>query len=436
MCRTFKAGSGGPVCTARLAEQPCVLLVVRRVCVCVCVQAGIDLQLARHVAHLFTRDPLVIRKDRLHLNDDADTDHWENIQSTVRAAPELAPLASPPRTPCTPDLITLAWLAPRRTGKRRVRPRALEQAPAPQLRQDKRCASMHLPTPCPCDCAPTGALEATSQGSAVRATCGLARRVPLDGGANDRLRERGLHGVRAFVPLSHCVTPLSITVCHVLLLQVFIVLLSRVILAFDLNLYMPLSLVDENMRRAHTRNATTAERFHFRALEGPNEGSIMELSLAEILGGKEGAFPGFVPLIFAYLDEIECDPETLVLVSNYMELILRRARGELLTPAAWMRDFIQHHEDYAGDSIVPESTAHDLLQACAAIGEGRRQEPTLVGKHPLLPLRTDNAWPTPLIAPRLSRDALSRYHLTKAYRDRDAPHKQDFWQGHNTGKTD
>ena len=95
--------------------------------------------------------------------------------------------------------------------------------------------------------------------------------------------------MRAFVPLSHCVTPLSITVCHVLLLQVFIVLLSRVILAFDLNLYMPLSLVDENMRRAHTRNATTAERFHFRALEGPNEGSIMELSLAEILGGKEGA---------------------------------------------------------------------------------------------------------------------------------------------------
>ncbi|CAM9803030.1 unnamed protein product, partial [Ectocarpus fasciculatus] len=35
---------------------------------------------------------------------------------------------------------------------------------------------------------------------------------------------------------------------------VFVVLVTRVILAFDLNLYIPLSKVDENMKRAHSRD--------------------------------------------------------------------------------------------------------------------------------------------------------------------------------------
>ncbi|CAN0547444.1 unnamed protein product, partial [Ectocarpus sp. 8 AP-2014] len=35
---------------------------------------------------------------------------------------------------------------------------------------------------------------------------------------------------------------------------VFVVLVTRVILAFDLNLYIPLSKVDDNMKRAHSRD--------------------------------------------------------------------------------------------------------------------------------------------------------------------------------------
>lgn len=210
---------------------------------------------------------------------------------------------------------------------------------------------------------------------------------------------------------------------------VFIVLASRVILAFDLNLYMPLSLVDVNMRRAHKREAVGTQTFHFRALDGPREGQVLEMSVAEIVGGKGDAFPGLVPLIFAYLDEIECDPETLATVSNYMELILRRARGELLTPASWMRAFVTAHPAYAHDSVVPETVAHDLLQAIAALAEGRRQEPSLLGKRHVHPMRTDNAWPTPLTAPRLSRQTLNRYlarrqTATNAERD-EAPEDGD-----------
>ena len=43
-----------------------------------------------------------------------------------------------------------------------------------------------------------------------------------------------------------------------------LVLLSRVVLFFDLSLYIPISLVDENMRRAHGRDALHESKFYFR----------------------------------------------------------------------------------------------------------------------------------------------------------------------------
>ncbi|KAL8978840.1 MAG: hypothetical protein Q9205_005675, partial [Flavoplaca limonia] len=42
-------------------------------------------------------------------------------------------------------------------------------------------------------------------------------------------------------------------------------LLSRTILHFDLNLYMPISMVDENMERSHERDAVNRQRFNFPA---------------------------------------------------------------------------------------------------------------------------------------------------------------------------
>ena len=45
---------------------------------------------------------------------------------------------------------------------------------------------------------------------------------------------------------------------------VFSALLSRAILFFDLNLYIPISKVDENLQLAHNREAVTKEKFAFR----------------------------------------------------------------------------------------------------------------------------------------------------------------------------
>ena len=53
--------------------------------------------------------------------------------------------------------------------------------------------------------------------------------------------------------------------------SVFTVLVTRVILAFDLSLYVPLSRVDANMRRAQRMDAATTEKFYFRRQLAPNE---------------------------------------------------------------------------------------------------------------------------------------------------------------------
>ena len=51
----------------------------------------------------------------------------------------------------------------------------------------------------------------------------------------------------------------------------FITLLTRVILTFDLNLYVPLSRVDANMQRAHGRDASAKGKFFFRRHMAPLE---------------------------------------------------------------------------------------------------------------------------------------------------------------------
>jgi glutamate--cysteine ligase catalytic subunit len=42
--------------------------------------AGMDAVLAKHISHLFTRDPLVIFDDAIELDNTRSLDHFENIQ--------------------------------------------------------------------------------------------------------------------------------------------------------------------------------------------------------------------------------------------------------------------------------------------------------------------------------------------------------------------
>jgi len=275
------------------------------------IAGGIDEMMARHVAWMYSRDPLVIYREKLEQDVTTSSDHYENIQSTnwnsVRF--KLPPPGS-----------DIGWRVEFRT-------------PELQLTDFENAA-----------------------------------------------------------------------------FSIFTVLLSRVIIAFNLNLYVPMSKNDANMETAHEEDAVNKGRFFFRKqIIKPSEPLAVQLyhstspairsrdikgefdrlnfptgednndydlmTLAEIINGKSSeesgeAFPGILPLVHAYLDLIECSGATRDVLNCYLDLVRLRASGELQTAAQWMRGFVTGHKDYQKDSVITPSMNDDLIEACLAISDG------------------------------------------------------------------
>jgi hypothetical protein len=77
-------------------------------------------------------------------------------------------------------------------------------------------------------------------------------------------------------------------------------------------------------------------------------------------------YKGLVTMIMAYLETIGTDTLSLSTVTGYLDFIVARASGELMTPAAWMRKFIRSHPDYKHDSVISPRIAADLMVSTAA----------------------------------------------------------------------
>ncbi|XP_018796163.1 PREDICTED: glutamate--cysteine ligase [Bactrocera latifrons] len=264
---------------------------------------GIDPLLAQHVAHLFIRDTVSLFSEKIDQNDEEDTDHFENIQSTNWQTMRFKP--PPPNS-------SIGW---------RVEFR-------------------------PCE-----AQISDFENAAI--------------------------------------------VC-------FVVLLTRVILSYQLNFLIPISKVDENMQTAQKRDACRKEKFWFRktskkscyingnGVNGVHNGTKENgeinheeyelLTIGEIFNGKADTFPGLVPLIRSYLQSMEVDPDTHCTIEQYLRFIEKRASGELITTATWMREQVLNHPDYKQDSVVSDRINYDLLKRIKDIQEGKVIEPTLLGK--------------------------------------------------------
>uniref|UniRef100_A0A674D1U4 Glutamate--cysteine ligase n=1 Tax=Salmo trutta TaxID=8032 RepID=A0A674D1U4_SALTR len=241
--------------------------------------AGIDKLLAQHIAHLFIRDPLSLFEEKIYLDDENESDHFENLQSTNWQTMRFKP--PPPNS-------DIGW---------RVEFRPME--------------------------------------------------VQLTDFENS-----------AFV--------------------VFIVLLTRVILSYKLDFLIPLSKVDENMKVAQKRNAVQEGIFQcFETCEGDNEYTLM--SIDTIINGKEGIFQGLIPILNCYLENMEVDVDTRCTILNYLKLIKRRASGELMTMAKWMREFVDKHPQYKQDSVITDRINYDLLRKCDSITNGEERCPELIG---------------------------------------------------------
>ncbi|XP_075564698.1 glutamate--cysteine ligase catalytic subunit isoform X6 [Pelecanus crispus] len=116
---------------------------------------------------------------------------------------------------------------------------------------------------------------------------------------------------------------------------VFVVLLTRVILSYKLDFLIPLS--------------------------------------------KEGVFPGLIPILNSYLENMEVDVDTRCTILNYLKLIKKRASGELMTVARWMREFIAQHPDYKQDSVITDEMNYSLIWKCNQIAQGQAECPELLG---------------------------------------------------------
>ncbi|XP_015364646.1 PREDICTED: glutamate--cysteine ligase [Diuraphis noxia] len=173
----------------------------------------------------------------------------------------------------------------------------------------------------------------------------------------------------------------------------FVVLLTRVILSYQLNFIIPISKVDENMSKAQKRSAALTEKFWFRkniaastsktanvnVNISDDDASYMKMSINEIINGKTGEFPGLIPLIHSYLSSMEVDTDTHCTIQQYLKLISRRASGQIDTTASWIRRFVQDHPAYKHDSVVNDEINYDLLMTADGIRSGRISCPRLLG---------------------------------------------------------
>lgn len=195
--------------------------------------------------------------------------------------------------------------------------------------------------------------------------------------------------------------------------SIFIVLVTRAILSFDLNFYVPIQRTTENMETAHAREAAQERKFYFRkdpfpsrvhrhqssprngssnvssttssAVNtpppspplGPVESEYALMTISEIVNGsaEDGSFPGLIPLVESYLDSVNVDVETRCSLASYLDLIRKRADGTLWTGAHWIREFVAKHPGYKQDSVVSEEICYDLVKAVdeMAVKEGKNK---------------------------------------------------------------
>ncbi|PRP79117.1 hypothetical protein PROFUN_11673 [Planoprotostelium fungivorum] len=235
-------------------------------------EGGIDDVLSTHIAHLFTRDPLVIYRDRVDIDDLHEGDHFENINST--------------------NWQTVRFKIP-----------------------------------------------------------------PADGSIGWRVE---------FRPMEVQFTDFE-NAAYV----AWTILTYEAIKTFDLEFYVPMSKVDENMITAHRRGASRNLKFYFRkniergrTIETEKSEDEYELmTMNEIFHGK-GSFPGTQSYLYK--------------IKDYIDFVGKRASGELMNNSEYVRNLVLNHPQYKHDSIINHDINYDIIEAVHRIENG-----TLVPKEML-----------------------------------------------------
>lgn len=295
---------------------------------------GLDENLAHHVSHLFTRDPLVIFDGLVELDDERTTDHFENIQSTNWQTCRWKP--PPPRM--SPEDPHIGWRTEFRSME--VQLTDFENAAftvfvvlitrvvlafdlalyIPLSKVDENMSRAHalnsvvnnkfffrkfLAPVCVPDSQPSTSTSSTTSTSTPQSP----NSSPSVNGSNSNIAaaisQNDLAGLKmesieAFTS-GPCGAPCGFN------------------------------------SSSASRDTNTDEAAAIPPGAQSAMNSCEEMTMDEIFNGKGKYYPGLIPLVYAYLDYIRCDSETFKRVDQYLQFISSRAKGELVTPATWMR---------------------------------------------------------------------------------------------------
>lgn len=148
---------------------------------------------------------------------------------------------------------------------------------------------------------------------------------------------------------------------------IFVVLLSRSIVEYKANFYIPLSLVDENFRRANllfndekdylSKIPKDRATFYYRSnIFSSDKAVISEGTLEEIFLGTS-SYSGIFYMVEKYVKE----QGFIEQLAPYLKFVKQRLTGELLSVSDFIRRFVIRHESYGHDSDVPENIIDDLI---------------------------------------------------------------------------
>lgn len=312
----------------------------------------VDPAVARHIAHLFIRDPITLYKEKLDQSDQ-ELDHFENIQSTNWQTMrfKLPPEVNSP----------IGW---------RIEFRPLEA----QTTDFENAAFVVFITLL------SRVILAYKLSFLMPLTLVDANMVEAQ--KRDAVREAKFwfrtdisHRCSSKEPLStvleNCSNNLSA---------------SKPTLAS----MSPPSLTTNNLAsRPRGRSfATTNQSDHRRNIAQDNNGAgsiedcCKQMTINEIINGRDG-FVGVMPIVWHYVESLEdgSNTELIMKIKQYLSLIKDRAGLKVKTTARWIRDFIDSHPSYNHDSLVNDEVTYDLLVVMDKLGAGKLVVPELLGER-------------------------------------------------------
>ncbi|ETW61659.1 hypothetical protein PFMC_02442 [Plasmodium falciparum CAMP/Malaysia] len=152
-----------------------------------------------------------------------------------------------------------------------------------------------------------------------------------------------------------------------------VMLLSKFILKERLNLYIPMTLLEENLFRASKREALTKEKFYFRkdlSYDTLNN-EFEEKSIYDIFFNETN---GLFFLCYKYVDELFkeglLNQSAKNKIDEYIEFVKQRCSGKICTGAMYLRNFILNHPAYEKNSYINSKINYDICKLIADIGKG------------------------------------------------------------------